>query len=143
VTIAPGAPTSFGVTIGSIHGFTDSVTFSVSGLPAGVTPTFTPNPATASSTLSLTTTAATPTGVYPLTITGVDGTPFVKNRGFEYAWHIDHAKKLYMRALIRHCKGNLRKIVSFWDCDSEKTVRTLIRDLGLWEELERARANEE
>jgi DNA-binding NtrC family response regulator len=69
----------------------------------------------------------------------VDSMPVVKNNASEYPWHIDHAKKTYMQALIHHCKGNLRKIVSYWDCDSEKTVRALIKDLGLWEELEESR----
>ena len=50
------------------------VTFSVSGLPAGATGTFTPNPATGSATLTVATTAGTtPGGTYPLTITGVSG----------------------------------------------------------------------
>jgi len=72
----------------------------------------------------------------------VDGALVVKSRTTEYPWHIDHAKKIYMRALIRHCRGNLRKIASMWDCDSEKTVRGLIKDLELWDELERARKSE-
>jgi len=71
-----------------------------------------------------------------------DSQAVAKGRTTEIPWHIDHAKKTYMRELIRHCNGNLRKIASSWDCDSEKTVRGVIKDLGLWEELEQARRRE-
>ena len=44
-----------------------------------------------------------------------------------------------IRELIAHCRGNLRKIASYWDGDSKKTVRGVIQDLGLSEALEQAR----
>src|SRR5205807_1774065 len=53
---------------------TAAVTFSVSGLPGGATASFSPNPATASSTMTVGTGAATPPGSYALTITGASGT---------------------------------------------------------------------
>jgi DNA-binding NtrC family response regulator len=53
--------------------------------------------------------------------------------------HIDYAKKLYLRALIQECRGNLREMTTFWDRDSEHTLRALIKSFGLWDELERAR----
>src|SRR2546426_783574 len=43
-------------------------------LPGGATASFSPNPATASSTMTVGTGAATPPGSYALTITGVSGT---------------------------------------------------------------------
>src|SRR5437867_2942935 len=46
---------------------------SVSGLPSGANGSVTPNPATASSTLAVTTSPSTPTGTYTLTITGDSG----------------------------------------------------------------------
>jgi hypothetical protein len=49
------------------------VSLSVSGLPGSATGSFTPNPATASSSLSLTTSTDSPAGTYALTITGVSG----------------------------------------------------------------------
>ena len=57
--------------------FTSEVALQVSGLPAGATATFNANPTTAT-TASMTVAtdpdpAATPTGTYPLTITGVSG----------------------------------------------------------------------
>jgi uncharacterized membrane protein len=72
-TVVQGGSANYGVTITPINSFTSAVTFSVSGLPTGATGTFTPNPATGSSTLAVTTTAGTPVGTYPLTITGVSG----------------------------------------------------------------------
>src|SRR5437667_197654 len=62
-----GRSTSYSVTISSIGGFTGQVTLSVSGLPNGATGSFTPNPATASSTLSVTTGLVTLPGTYTLT----------------------------------------------------------------------------
>jgi len=57
----------------------------------------------------------------------------------ECPWHIDFARKTYLRAIIRHCGGNLRRMTGFWDRDSEHTLRTEIRRFGLWAELETAR----
>ena len=55
-------------------GFSSEVSFTVTGLPAGATPAFTP-PATTgdSSTLAIATTAAVPGGTYPLTVTATGG----------------------------------------------------------------------
>src|SRR5437016_5447424 len=72
-TVVAGASSSYTVTITPINGFAGQVTFTVSGLPAGATGSFTPNPATTSSTLSVTTSTSTPLGTYSLTITGASG----------------------------------------------------------------------
>jgi hypothetical protein len=72
-TVAPGAGTSYTTTITPVNGFSSPVTLGVSGLPSGASGSFSPNPATTGSTLSVTTTAATPPGSYPLTITGTSG----------------------------------------------------------------------
>ncbi|HEY5435965.1 MAG TPA: putative Ig domain-containing protein [Candidatus Limnocylindrales bacterium] len=73
-TVTQGSGTSYMVTVTPSGGFTGSVSLSVSGLPSGATPTFSPNPTTGSSTFSVATTSGTPTGTYPLTITGTSGT---------------------------------------------------------------------
>ena len=73
-TVVQGAATSYTVNITRTGGFTGGVTLGVSGLPAGATGTFSPNPATgASSTLSVSTATTTPAGSFVLTITGVSG----------------------------------------------------------------------
>jgi len=72
-TVTQGGSTSYSVTISPIAGFAGQVTLSLSGLPSGANGSFSPNPATASSTLSVTTSKSTPTGTYSLTITGVSG----------------------------------------------------------------------
>src|SRR5438132_205921 len=71
--VTPGGSTSYSVAINPTGGFAGQVTLSVSGLPSGGSGSFTPNPATASSTLSVTTSSSTPAGSYTLTITGVSG----------------------------------------------------------------------
>src|SRR5439155_14508995 len=73
LSVAPGGSTSYTVTINPTSGFTGPVSLSVSGLPSGASGSFTPNPATTSSTLALTTSASTPDGTYTLTIAGVSG----------------------------------------------------------------------
>jgi hypothetical protein len=75
VTVTAGSAASYTVNIARSGGFSGGVTFSISGLPAGASGTFTPNPATAnSSALSITTTTATAAGSYVFTVTGVSGT---------------------------------------------------------------------
>lgn len=69
---------------------------------------------------------------------GGGAVPPAKDRS-DCPWHIEHAKKIYLRALISHFRGNLRKITAFWDRASERAVRALIRKYGLTGEIERAR----
>ena len=77
-TVARGASGTYGVTVAPTNGFKGSVNLSVSGLPTGATGSFSPNPTTASSTLTVTTSGrkhgGPPPGTYTLTITGVSGT---------------------------------------------------------------------
>jgi pseudomonalisin len=75
-TVNQGNSTSYTVTQTAINGYSGTVSFSVTGLPAGATSTFTPASITGSgtSTLTIATSATTPIGSYPLTITGTDGT---------------------------------------------------------------------
>jgi hypothetical protein len=70
--VRQGNATSYTVTITPTNGFSGSVSLSVSGLPSGATATFTPNPATTSSTLSVQTVVGV-RGTFTLTITGVSG----------------------------------------------------------------------
>lgn len=69
-----GSSTSYSVTINRTGGFSGAVSLSVSGLPAGATASFSPNPATAnSSTLTVNTASTTPAATSTLTITGASG----------------------------------------------------------------------
>src|SRR6058998_984134 len=72
-TVTQGGPTSYSVMISATGGFTGQVNLSLDGLPSGASGSFDPNPATASSTLSVMTSSSTPTGAFTLTITGVNG----------------------------------------------------------------------
>ena len=75
-TVQAGSGTSYTATVTPSGGFTDTVSLSVSGLPAGASASFTP-PSIAggsgSSTLNVSTSTSTPQGTYTLTITGADG----------------------------------------------------------------------
>jgi hypothetical protein len=72
-SVAAGGGTSYSVTVTPSNGFTGQVSLSVSGLPTGASGSFSPNPTGTSSTLTVTTMAATAAGSYPLTITGTSG----------------------------------------------------------------------
>lgn len=72
-TIPQGESASFGLAVALLSGSSQSVTLSASGLPAGAIYSFTNSSGLVpfSSTLQIHTTANTPAGSYPITITGV------------------------------------------------------------------------
>src|SRR5437773_967124 len=72
-TVTAGGATSYSVAISPTGGFSGQVTLSVSGLPSGANGSFSPNPASSSATLSVTTSTSTLAGTYTLTISGVSG----------------------------------------------------------------------
>ena len=74
-SILAGASTTYTATVTAGPGFTGTVTFSVTGLPAGATASFNPTSVntSGSTTLSVTTNGSTSAGSYPLTITGTSG----------------------------------------------------------------------
>ncbi|MCI0341922.1 MAG: sigma-54 dependent transcriptional regulator, partial [Planctomycetales bacterium] len=61
-------------------------------------------------------------------------------RPWEVPAHIDHAKRLWLATLIEEFAGDLGIIGKFWDRGSEKTLRNLVREYGLAEQLAAARA---
>jgi uncharacterized membrane protein len=68
-----GAAGTSTVTITRLNGFTSSVTMTATGLPTGVTGTFSPNPGTTTSKLTLTASASATLGTSSVTITGTSG----------------------------------------------------------------------
>lgn len=70
-TINRGARATFGVTI--VQSGTYSVNLSVSGLPSRTSASFSPNPATTSSTLTVSTNKRSSAGTFTLTIAGTSG----------------------------------------------------------------------
>jgi hypothetical protein len=73
-TVIKGSGTSYTITITRTLGFSSAVTLSVGGLPAGASGTFSPNPASGtSSNLTVGTSSTTPTGSSLLTISGTGG----------------------------------------------------------------------
>lgn len=77
-SVSPGGGAAYSATLTPVAGFTGVVTFSVSGLPTGATATFSPSSVTSSgsTTMTVSTTASTPPGSYPLTIRGSSGPVF-------------------------------------------------------------------
>ncbi len=69
-----GGSTSYAITITPSGGFSGSVSLGVSGLPIGATGSFSTNPATSSSTLTVTTSSSTRKSTYALAITGTSST---------------------------------------------------------------------
>jgi hypothetical protein len=81
LAVASGSNGSCTINVNSVNGYSGSVTLSVSnGLPAGVTPSFSPNPVPpgSSSTMTLTASPSVSTNTYPLTISGTDGNNVTK-----------------------------------------------------------------
>ena len=75
-TVTQGQSTTFDASVTSQNGYGGSGSFSVSGLPANTTTSWSSPGYTGgsgASTLTVNTTATTPTGSYPLTITATDG----------------------------------------------------------------------
>ena len=72
VSVNPGQGATATISTAVVSGNPQTVTFSASGMPAGVSASFSPTSVTSggSSTLTMTTGASTPAGSYPITVTG-------------------------------------------------------------------------
>jgi endoglucanase len=73
-SVTQGASGTSTISVTSTGGFTGSVTLSATGLPSGVTATFSPTSTTASSTVTFAAAASAATGTTTVTITGASGT---------------------------------------------------------------------
>jgi DNA-binding NtrC family response regulator len=58
---------------------------------------------------------------------------------YEHSAHVNHAKRIYLATLIDELGGDITAITRYWDRNSTKTIRKLIHDFGLADELEAAR----
>ncbi len=74
LTIAQGASGTDTITVTDVSPFTGGVTFAASGMPAGVTASFSPASSTGSSVVTFAVASTTVAGSYPITITGTSGT---------------------------------------------------------------------
>jgi len=74
VTITQGSSGTTTISVNGMNGYSGTVSFSASGLPAGVTASFSPASTTSSSTLTFTASSTATTGTSPVTVTGTDGT---------------------------------------------------------------------
>jgi hypothetical protein len=74
--LVAGGSANYTITVTAIDGFTGTVQFSASGLPAGATATFNPTTIIGSGTTTVTITTAsnTPTASYPIQLSGTSGT---------------------------------------------------------------------
>jgi hypothetical protein len=73
LTVAPGGTGVSTIAATPLNGFNGNINLSLSGVPAGVTPSFTPANAAWSITLNLAASASTAAGTYTVTITGTSG----------------------------------------------------------------------
>jgi galactose oxidase-like protein/PKD domain-containing protein len=76
LSTAQGGNAPYTVSVSALNGFTDTVNFSVSGLPSGASASFAPASVSGSgsSTLTVTTSASTPVGTYTLSVSGATST---------------------------------------------------------------------
>jgi hypothetical protein len=72
--VAQGTTGTDTITLNAIGGYSGNVTLAATGLPAGVTASFSANPATGSSIVSFTVAPTAASGASTVTITGTDGT---------------------------------------------------------------------
>ena len=72
-SVVQGASGTSTITVNHLNGFAGSVALSVSGLPAGVTASFSPASTTTTSTLTLTASSTATVGTATVTITGTSG----------------------------------------------------------------------
>ncbi len=74
-TVSAGSSVTNSVTLASSSGLAGATSFTVSGLPSGITGSFSPSSLSApgSTTLTLASTGTTVAGVYPITVTGTNG----------------------------------------------------------------------
>lgn len=103
-TLQPGSSVSFAIGVGSIGGFSDPVTLSVSGLPSGVSHEFSPNPVTSpdASFLKLTAASNATLGTFSLTITARGG-------GIE---HVASGSATVDFGLVPECEGKIHGVVT-------------------------------
>ena len=73
LAVVQGTSSSSTITVAPQNGFTGSVNFSASGLPNGVTASFSPNPSLVSTILTLNAAATADIGTFTVTITGISG----------------------------------------------------------------------
>ena len=74
LSIAQGSSGTDTITVKDTGTFTGSVSFTVTGMPTGVTASFSPTASATSSVLTLAVASTTVAGTYPITITGTSGT---------------------------------------------------------------------
>ncbi len=74
LTVAQGSSGTSTITVDAKNGFDQEVTLSASGVPTGVTATFSTNPTTSTSVLTLTVSGSAATGKSTITIDGTYGT---------------------------------------------------------------------
>ena len=73
LSIVQGGSSASGITVSDLYGFTGSVQLAASGLPSGVTASFTPNPTTGTSMLTLMASGTATLGPATVTISGTSG----------------------------------------------------------------------
>src|SRR5712692_3586796 len=74
LTVTQGASGTSTITVAPLNGFTGSVGLAASGVPSGVTATFSPTSTTGTSTLTLAASSTAATGTSTVTVTGTSGT---------------------------------------------------------------------
>jgi mannan endo-1,4-beta-mannosidase len=74
LSVVPGKSSTDSITVGRVSGFTGNVTLAISGLPSGVTASFSPNPTAGTSVVTFTASSGATAGTSTLSVKGTSGT---------------------------------------------------------------------
>ncbi|MBF6593900.1 MAG: S8 family peptidase [Thermaceae bacterium] len=122
LTLSPGGNSSINLSITPTGGFSNPVNLSLVGAPSGVSGSFTPNPASSNSVLSLSVSTSTAPGTYALTIAGSSGG---LNRTANLSLLVQAptgtgSKPSLKGAILGACYAII--VAGRVDCDSQKSV---------------------
>ena len=114
-TICQPSNATYTVDIGVVGTFTDDVTLSISGLPAGVNGAFSVNPVSpvGSSTLTLSNTGAATPGVYTITVSGTSSTG-TKNNTLEVTILPSSISAVTLLAPLNGASGEFLPVTLTW-----------------------------
>jgi hypothetical protein len=127
ITVTQGSSGSNTITRNLVSGTSQAVTLSATGLPSGASATFTNNPCnpTCSSALMISTSASTPAGSFPITVTG---SPLSRSTSFNLMLNSVFGTPVWPAApvnLVAQCSADNTQAALSWSSVSGATAYAL------------------